>query len=228
MAHGDAVTRMPKVFSERTLEAFEAAAASIPLRPQVRAFEAAAIRPGKDPGGPAGARREQFRRYIAGVDQRDPQQLSRLGDVLGALIGEVATSKQDFLVTAAERDGFVFTDGAFRVAGTSQRSFATTTVEDLTAVEERGRRLLLLADENPSAAIEGAKTLLESVCRTVANHDGSSAAKKTLDVVDIAPLRAFVAGFGEGDRLTSRHARLAAGIAVALAGFVAETYAEPR
>jgi hypothetical protein len=44
----------------------------------------------------------------AGVDQHDPQQRNRLGAALGALIEEVATSKQDFLVKAAERDGFVF------------------------------------------------------------------------------------------------------------------------
>jgi len=45
----------------------------------------------------------QFRRYVASVDQDDPQQLDRLGDVAsGRLIEEVAPSKKDFLVKAAE------------------------------------------------------------------------------------------------------------------------------
>jgi catechol 2,3-dioxygenase-like lactoylglutathione lyase family enzyme len=104
-----------KVFSPRTLEAFEAASASIPLRPLDRAFEGAGLRLGKDPGGPEGARRTQFRRYVAGVDQRNSQQLQRLCAALGTLIDEVAESKQDFLVKAAERDGFFYANGAFSV-----------------------------------------------------------------------------------------------------------------
>ena len=107
---------MPKVFSRQTLDVFEAAAASIPIRQLDRAFDAVDIRPAKDPGGLEGARRAQFRRYIAGVNQNDSQQLNRLGAALGALIDEVATSKQDFLVRAAERDGFSFADGVFRPA----------------------------------------------------------------------------------------------------------------
>ena len=129
---------MAKVFSRRTLEKFEAASASIPLRPLVRAFESAGIRPGEDPGGPDGARRTQFRRYIAGVDQHDPRQLNRLGDALGALIAEVATSKRDFLVKAAERDGFTFADGVFRPVGTTPSSFAIARVEDLARIDDRG------------------------------------------------------------------------------------------
>jgi predicted lactoylglutathione lyase len=110
---------VPKVFSKQTLEKFEAASASIPLRPLDRAFDAAGFRPGKDPGGPEGARRAQFRRYIAGVDQRDSKQLDRLGRALGALIDEVAESKKEYLVKAAEGDGFTFADGVFRPAATA-------------------------------------------------------------------------------------------------------------
>jgi hypothetical protein len=121
-----------KVFSRRTLGVFEDASASIPLRQLDRAFDAVAIRLGQDPGGSDGARRVQFRRYIASVDQHDPQQLDRLGDVLGALIEEVATSKKDFLVAAAERDGFIFEEGVFRPAGAAKVKdprIATTAVE---------------------------------------------------------------------------------------------------
>jgi predicted lactoylglutathione lyase len=119
---------VPKTFSKQTLEKFEAASASIPLRPLDRAFDAAGIRLGKDPGGPDGARRAQFRRYIAGVDQHDPQQLDRLGDALGALIDEVAESKKEYLVKAAEGDGFVFTDAAFRPAEAVPSSAVTPTL----------------------------------------------------------------------------------------------------
>jgi hypothetical protein len=115
------MSSVPKTFSRRTLGVFEDASASIPLRQLDRAFQAAAIRLGQDPGGSDGARRVQFRRYVASVDQDDPQQLDRLGDVLGALIEEVATSKKSFLVTAAERDGFIFADGVFRPTGTARK-----------------------------------------------------------------------------------------------------------
>ena len=115
---------MAKVFSRRTLEKFEAASASIPLRQLDRAFQAAQIRLGKDTGGPDGARRAQFRRYLASVDQHDPRQLNRLGDALGALIAEVAESKVEFLVKAADSDGFFFADGVFRPARTDPSSSA--------------------------------------------------------------------------------------------------------
>jgi hypothetical protein len=236
---------VPKVFSRQTLGVFEEASASIPLRQLVRAFESAAIRPGKDPGGPDGARRVQFRCHIAGVDQHDPQQLGRLCDALGALIDEVATSKQDFLVKAAERDGFIFANGAFRAADTSQASFAITRGEDLKLIEERGRLLLLLANQHPIDAIGGAKELVGSVCRTVLQLIGAPAPAKKADLVTIArsalealepgpsglddaQLSAFVARAvdGKSKRLAARHARLAVGAAVAFAGFVAETYAD--
>jgi hypothetical protein len=175
-----------KVFSRRTLGEFEDASASIPLRQLNRAFEGANIRPGEDPGGSDGARRVQFRRYIAGVNQHDPQQLDRLGDALGALIKEVAASKEEFLVKAAERDGFLFADGVFRPAGTTSGSFAVTRVEDLAFIDDRGRRLHLLANDSPTDAIGGATELVESVCRTVLRLLGEPAPGKTADLVDIA------------------------------------------
>jgi Abortive infection C-terminus len=177
---------VPKVFSRLTLGEFEDAFAAIPLRQIDRIFEAADIRLGEDPGGPGGERRTQFRRYVASVDQHDPQQLDRLGDALGALIEEVAASKQDFLVKAAERDGFLFADGAFRPAGTAPSSFAVTRVEDLAFIDDRGRRLHLLANDSPKDAIGGAKELVESVCRTVLRLIGEPAPGKTADLVDIA------------------------------------------
>jgi hypothetical protein len=177
---------VPKVFSRRTLGEFENASASIPLRQIHRAFEAAGIRLGEDPGGPGGDRRTQFRRYVAGVDQHDPQQLDRLGDALGALINEVAASKEDFLVKAAERDGFFFADGAFRPAQTAPSSFAVTRVEDLASIDDRCRRLHLLANDSPNDAIGGAKELVESVCRTVLRVTGEPAPGKTAGLVDIA------------------------------------------
>ena len=138
---------------------------------------------GKDPGGPAGARRAQFRRYVAGVDQHDAQQLGRLGDALGALIEEVAASKKDFLVKAAERDGFLFADGAFRPAPAGPSSFAVTRVEDLALIDEHGRRLHLIANDNPKDAIGGSIELVESVCRTVIAAIGKPASGKTADLV---------------------------------------------
>ena len=115
---------MAKRFSARTLGKFEDASAGIPLRQLNRAFDAVGIRLGQDPGGVAGSRKVQFRRYVASLDQADPQQLARLGAALGSLIDEVATSKQAFLVEAAERDGFSFGDGVFRPAATGRKSFA--------------------------------------------------------------------------------------------------------
>jgi hypothetical protein len=163
---------------------FEDASASIPIRQIDRAFEGADIRTGKDPGGPEGVRRTQFRRYVAGVDQHDPKHVDRLGDALGALIKEVAASKQDFLMKAAERDGFFFADGVFSPA-TAPNSFAVTRVEDLAFIDDRGRRLHLLANDNPKDAIGGAKELVESVCRTVLGLIGVAPGKKA-DLVDIA------------------------------------------
>jgi hypothetical protein len=245
---------VPRAFSRRTLGEFEDASASIPLRQLDRAFAGAHIRLGRDPGGPDGSRRTQFRRYIASVDQHDPQQVERLGDALGALIAEVAASKQDFLVKAAERDAFVFADGVFRSAGTASGSFAVTRVADLASIDDRGRRLHLLANDRPKDAIGGATELVESACRTALRLIGKPAPAKSADLVDIATstlkalepvaagidakkgalvrscvrqLGAVVACLGElQSDLSPRHARLAVDAAVAVARFVAETYVE--
>ena len=233
------------IFSRRTLRVFEDASASIPLRQLNRAFENADIRLGVDPGGPDGARRVQFRRYVVSVDQHDPQQRDRLADAFGALIEEVAASKQEFLVKAAERDGFIFADGVFRAAGTAPSSFAVNRVEDLALIDDRGRRLQLLANDSPAEAIGGAKELIESVCRTVLRLIGEPSPGKTADLVDIAKstLKALeVAPAGIDDARNGaalirrclqqlgavvarpRHARLAAGAAITFSVFVAETY----
>jgi hypothetical protein len=178
---------VPKVFSSATLGVFADACASIPLRPLDRAFEAAGIRPGTDPeGGVGGARRTQFRRYLARVDQHDPKQLKRLGAALGALIAEVATSKQDFLVKAAERDGFVFANGVFEIANTTPHAFAVTSAEDFASLEDRARRLYVLANENPKDALAGAYELVESVCRVILRLRGAAAAPKATGLVDLA------------------------------------------
>jgi hypothetical protein len=194
-----------KVFSPETLEKFEAASASIPLRPLDRAFAAVDIRPGTDPGGPAGGRRTQFRRYIAGVDQHDPQQVDRLGHALGALIEEVAASKVDFLVQAAERDGFSFTGGVFRPANTAPRAFAVTRAEDLALVDDRGRRLYLLANESPADAVAGAKELVESVCQTVLQLSGKPDSRKTDDFAAVvaSALQVVAASTGDARRETA-------------------------
>lgn len=239
---GAEIGRVSKVFSQRTLRKFEDASASIPLRPLVRAFEAVAIRMADDPdGGAGGARRTQFRRYVSGVDQRDPQQLERLGHALGALIAEVASSKEDFLVKAAESDGFVFADGVFRPAETAPSSFAIARAEDFALIEDRGRRLYLLANDSPQGAIGGARELLQSVCLTVLRLTGARPVSKKTDLAEIAKsalealklapagieqLGAVVAGLGKLRKVSPRHARLAIGAGVAFSGFVAETYAE--
>ena len=242
---------MPNIFSQRTLRAFEDASASIPLRQLDRVFEASQIRPGKDPGGTEGARRVQFRRYIAGVDQHDPQQLNLLGDALGGLLKEVAASKIDFLVKAAEGDGFVFADGVFRPASTAPDSFALTRVEDVASIDERARRLYLLAADRPADAIAGARQLAESLCRTVLGLIGEPAPGKKAGLGDLAaatlaalepastdkaksgapPVRrclqqlaAVVADLEGVQRPSPRYARLAVGAAVTFAHFVAETH----
>jgi hypothetical protein len=245
---------MPKVFSRRTLGNFEDASASIPLRQIDRTFKGSDIRLGKDPGGPAGERRTQFRRYVASVDQHDPQQLDRLGDALGALIAEVAGSKEAFLINAAERDGFFFADGVFRPAETVRRSFAVTRVEDLASIDDRGRRLQLVANDNPKDAAGGGKELVESVCRTVLRLVGEPAPAKTADLVAITKstlealepfsarvddakqaavasrslqqLGTVVASLAQWKGISPRHARLAIRAAVTFAAFVAETYVE--
>jgi hypothetical protein len=244
-----------KVFSLQTLDKFEAASASIPLRQLERAFGGANIRLGTDPGGPVGNRRAQFRRYVASVDQHEPQQLEQLGHALGALIDEVAESKVEFLVKAAERDGFLLEGGVFRPAKLAPRSFAVTRVEDLTSIDDRGRRIALVANDRPKDAIDGALELVESVCRTIVPAVGEprpakvadlvAVVKSTLKAVELGPpddgevkkgaalvqnclqrLAAAVADLGELRAPSPRHARLAVGAAVALAGFIAEAHVE--
>jgi Abortive infection C-terminus len=102
------------------------------------------------------------------------------------LIEEVAASKQDFLVKAAERDGFFFADGVFRPAGAAASSFAVKRLEDLAYIDDRGRRLHLLANDSPRDAVGAAKELVESVCRTVLRLSGEPAPGKAADVADIA------------------------------------------
>ena len=168
----------------------------------------------------------------AGVDKHDPQQRNRLGAALGALIEEVATSKQDFLVKAAERDGFVFADGVFRPAGTAPSAFAVTRVEELASIDERGRRLYLLANDSPNDAIAGAKELVESVCRTagfelvpIAGDDAKESAAVRRCLQQLADV---IARLGEVRNLAPRHARVAVGAAVTFTGFVAETYVKRK
>jgi hypothetical protein len=120
----------------------------------------------------------------------------------------------------------------------------------LASIDDRGRRLYLLANDNHKDAIAGAKELVESVCRTLLRLIGEPAPGKTTDLVDIAksaiealePLPAgidgrnlqqlvvLVARLGEmrTKGLSPRHARLAAGAAATFAGFVAETYVETQ
>jgi hypothetical protein len=167
-------------FTPPTLAKFEDASASIPLRRLVGAFEDANIRAGADPGGDDGARRVQFRRYVAGVDQANPRQLVRLGAALGALIDEVAESKVDFLVKAAEQDGFVFADAVFRPAPpTAAAGASVPRTARVTSIDERAQQLRRLANDNPSEAIVAAKGLIASVCRTVLDALGKPAPKKT-------------------------------------------------
>jgi hypothetical protein len=234
---------VPKAFSRETLKKFEDASASIPLRALDRVFERTNIRLGDDPSeGLGGPRRTQFRRYVASIDQHDPEQSNRLGDALGALIGEVATSKEEFLVKAAERDGFFFADGTFRPTEIAAASFAVKGVEDLAFIDDRSRRLHLLANDNPQDATRGASELVESVCRTVLLSIGKPApgkaaglvaiAESTLEALALSPgiprqLCAVVAALCETrNGLSPRHARLAAGAAVAFARFIAEPYVE--
>jgi hypothetical protein len=244
-----------KVFSRQTLEKFEAASASIPLRQLERAFGAANVRLGTDPGGPEGSRRAQFRRYVASVDQHEPQQLEQLGHALGALIDEVAESKLDFLVKAAERDGFTLESGVFRPAKLASRSFAVTRVGDLTSIDDRGRRIAAIATDRPKDAIDGALELVASVCRTIVAVVGEPPPARAADLVAIVTstlkavdfgtpgggdakkraalvrtclqrLAAVVADLAELRGPWPGDARLAVGAAVALAGFIAEPHGE--
>ncbi len=210
-------------FSKETLSKFADACASIPLRPLDRAFERAGIRPGKTDDDSGGARRTQFRRYLAGVDRQDERQLQQLGDALGALIDEVADSKKAFLIGAAERDGFSLTDGAFRIAVTDASSFALTSLDDA-SIDDRIRRLNVLAGERPGDAIAGSRQLVESAGRLAGDGYGVSGSNKTAAVVrvglrNIAQLIDSLDAV-EDSKLTATHAKFCVDAAAALVGFV--------
>src|SRR5580692_3272405 len=98
-------------FSKETLAKFADACASIPIRPLDRAFDRAGIRAGVTDDDSGGARRTRFRQYLSTIDQKNARQLQQLGDALGVLIDEVATSKEPFLIAAAEGDGFEYVNG---------------------------------------------------------------------------------------------------------------------
>jgi hypothetical protein len=192
-----------RIFRPETLGKFEDASASIPLRQLDRAFARVGIFLGKDPAGSdgtGGTRRTQFRRYVAGVDQQDPQQLARLGEALGALVDEAATSKQEFLVHAAERDGFVFANGTFRLPS-GPRSFAVAHVEDFALIDEHGRRLRVLAESSPTEAVVGAVALVESVSRTVLHGLSEPAPAKKANLADVVKrtLKALELAAGKND-----------------------------
>ncbi|MEO7202551.1 MAG: hypothetical protein ABI431_06950 [Candidatus Tumulicola sp.] len=211
-------------FSKETLSKFADACASIPLRPLDRAFERAGIRPGKTDDDSGGARRTQFRRYLAGVDRNDERQLQQLGDALGALIDEVADSKKAFLIGSAERDGFSLTDGTFRVAVTDASSFALTSLDDAAAIDDRIRRLRVLAGELPGDAVAGSRQLVESAGRIAG--DGIGGKNKTAAVVRVG-LRNLAQLIDSLDdladaKLTAAQARLAVDAAAALVWFVAD------
>ncbi len=229
---------MPSLFSRATFDAFEDASASIPLRPLDQAFERAHIPLGDDSGEYVGARRTQFRRYVRSVNQQDSEQLNRLGDALGALIDEVATSKQDYLVKAAERDGFIFANGAFRPVTAAASLFTMMSIEDFASIDECERRLNIIANERPKEAIVEAIALVESLCRTVLASAGKPTLKKTSDLGaivnaagkafdrksdDLGPLVDVVVRLRQSASPSPRHARLAIGTALTVARFVAES-----
>jgi hypothetical protein len=215
-------------FSKETLSKFADACASIPLRPLDRAFERAGIRPGKTDDNSGGARRTQFRRYLAGVDRNDERQLQQLGDALGALIDEVADSKKAFLIGAAEQDGFSLTDGAFRVAVTDASSFALTRLEDIAAIDDRIRRLHVLAAERPGGAVAGSRQLVESAGQIAGDGFGIGGKNKTAAVIrvglrNVAQLIESLDDLADA-KLTTAQAILAVDAAAALVRVVAATH----
>jgi hypothetical protein len=213
-------------FSKETLSKFADACASIPLRPLDRAFERAGIRPGKTDDDSGGARRTQFRRYLAGIDRNDERQLQQLGDALGALIDEVADSKKAFLMDSAGRDGFSLTDGAFRIAVTDAGSFALTSLDDAASIDDRIRRLRVLAGERPGDAVAGSRRLVESASQIAGEGFGIGGKNKTAAVIrvglrNLAQLIDSLDGLADA-KLTAAQARLAVDAAAALIWFVAD------
>jgi hypothetical protein len=218
------------IFSAATLAKFADACASIPIRPLDRAFDRAGIRAGVTNDDSGGARRIRFRQYLSTIDQRDARQLQQLGDALGALVDEAAVSKQTFLITAAETDGFELVNGAFRVAATGANAFAISRLDDTTALEDRIRRLQVLAQDRPAQAIAGARKLVESTSSIAGDAHGVRGAGKLAKAVreTLQELAGIVERFDElasakptADGITADHARLVVNSAAALVAFIA-------
>jgi hypothetical protein len=203
---------MPR-FSDETLSKFADACASIPLRPLDRAFDRAGIRAGATGDDSGGSRRTRFRQYLSTIDQRNSRQLQQLGDALGALIDEAADSKKEFLIRAAENDGFTYKDGAFCVARVSKNSFAIRTADQLTSAGDLGRRLEALIGRKPKEAIGGAKELARSVLELASPVPAPT--RRYLEEL------ALILESIDGD--TPAYARLVVTTATALATFIAET-----
>jgi hypothetical protein len=218
------------IFSAATLAKFADACASIPLRPLDRAFERAGIRPGKTDDDSGGSRRIRFRQYLSTIDQHDARQLQQLGDALGALIDEVADSKKPFLVGAAEADGFTFADGAFRLASIEANSFAITRLDEGASIDDRRRRLHVLAAKHPAKAIAGARQLVESVSTLAGDDCGVRGTSKAVTAIrnGLQQLADLVQRFDElsktkatAPEITADHARLAVDSAMAFVRFAA-------
>jgi hypothetical protein len=218
------------IFSNETLAKFADACASIPIRPLDRAFDRAGIRAGVTNDDSGGARRIRFRQYLSTVDQRDARQLQQLGDALGALVDEAAVSKQTFLITAAEADGFELVNGAFRAAATAANAFAIAQLDDTAALEDRIRRLRVLARDRPAQAIAGARQLVESAASIAGDAYGVRGAGKAAKVVreTLQRLVDVVQRFDEiasaksnADVMTADHARLVVNSTAAFVTFVA-------
>jgi hypothetical protein len=217
-------------FSATTLAKFADACASIPIRPLDRAFDRAGIRAGVTDDDSGGARRTRFRQYLSTIDQKNARQLQQLGDALGALIDEAATSKQPFLIAAAEGDGFEYVDGAFRVAATEATAFAIARLDDSDAIDDRLRRLHVLARNRPVQAIAGARQLAESVVQIVGNTYGIQGNGKSATTIraGLEQLTQWVERLDElakanstDDEMTPAHAGLAVDSAGTFVRFVA-------
>ena len=215
-------------FSATTLSKFADACASIPIRPLDRAFDRAGIRAGITDDDSGGARRTRFRQYLSTIDQKNARQLQQLGDALGALIEEAATSKQPFLIAAAEGDGFEYVNGAFRVASTAAASFAISRLDDTAGLDDRIRRLQVLAQNHPAEATAGVRELVRSVSQLAGGGFGVRGTRKSSTVVrnGLQSLAELVDGLDEpvesNDAQEEVHrARLAVDCAAAFAAYVA-------
>ncbi len=170
---------VPVAFSRATIDKFEDASASIVLRQIDRAFTGFGL--SDDPGGVLGDRRVRFRQYVASIDQSDAEQRARLGAAFGALVDAAASSKEAFLVAAAESDGFAYVDGAFR----ARAHRAPSEHDEIASLDECGKHLLLLANEEPDRAMAEATTALVSICRDSLRRIGKEAPDEILAVDDM-------------------------------------------